>query len=88
MQDSKQRKWQGIISIMAGVFRMGLRVEHSMQVFKGKNIIAYSWNHGNEYTMTLEDSKGVQERIRIPAYMKEMFEQYWAITMADTTMAA
>ena len=49
---------------------------------------AYSWNHGNEYTMTLEDSKGVQERIRIPAYMKEMFEQYWAITMADNTMAA
>ena len=67
---------------------MGLKVENSMQVFKGKNIVAYSWNHGNEYTMTLEDIKGVRERIRIPAYMKEMFEQYWAITMAEEAFAA
>jgi hypothetical protein len=67
---------------------MGLLVENSMTVFKGKNIVAYSWNQGNEYTMTLEDAKGNRERVRVPAYMKDMFEQYFAIVMGDEEMAA
>jgi hypothetical protein len=65
---------------------MGLQVENSMAVFKGKSIVAYSWNHGNEYTMTLEDIKGETTRVRVPAYMKEMFEQYFAITMGEEEM--
>jgi hypothetical protein len=65
---------------------MGLLVENSMTVFKGKNIVAYSWNQGNEYTMTLEDAKGKRERVRVPAYMKEMFEQYWAIANAEEAL--
>ena len=67
---------------------MGLRVENSMKIFQGKNIVAYSLNHGNEYTMTLEDKKGNMERIRVPAYMKDMFEQYFAITMGEEELAA
>lgn len=67
---------------------MGLRVENSMKIFQGKSIVTYSWNQGNEYTMTLEDNKGNRERVRVPAYMKDMFEQYFAIVMGDETMAA
>jgi len=67
---------------------MGLLVENSMTVFKGKNIVAYSWNQGNEYTMTLEDAKGKRERVRVPAYMKDMFEQYFAIVVCEELEAA
>ena len=67
---------------------MGLRVEHSMKVFQGKSIVAYTWNQGNEYTMTLEDRQGNRERIRVPAYMKDMFEQYFAIVVCEELEAA
>jgi hypothetical protein len=67
---------------------MGLKVETSMLAFKGRTLVDYNWNHGNEYTVTLLDTKGNRERVRVPAYMKDMFEQYFAVTMGVETMAA
>ena len=67
---------------------MGLKVETSMTAFKGRTLVDYNWNHGNEYTVTLQDNKGNRERVRVPAYMKDMFEQYFAVTMGTETMAA
>ena len=59
-----------------------------MTAFKGRTLVDYNWNHGNEYTVTLQDNKGNRERVRVPAYMKDMFEMYWSVTMQEDQLAA
>ena len=66
---------------------MGLKIETDMKAFKGKTLMGYSWNPGNEYVVFL-DNKGTQERVRIPGYMKDMFEMHWSITMQEDQLAA
>ena len=58
---------------------MGLKVETDMAVFKGKTMVDFRWNEGNEYTVVLEDKNGDRNRVRIPAYMVSILEQYWAM---------
>jgi len=58
---------------------MGLRVEKNMDVFNGKSLIGYSFTKGSEYTLDLEDREGKVERVRIPASLKELLDDYKAM---------
>lgn len=58
---------------------MGLKVETDMAVFKGKGLVDFRWNVGNEYTVVLQDKNGERSRVRIPAYMASILEDYWAV---------
>lgn len=55
---------------------MGLKVTKSLGVLTNKKLVGFNFNHGNEYTLTLEDSKGKRKRVRIPASFKQLLEDY------------
>lgn len=57
---------------------MGLKVTTDMEVFKGKKLVNWTFNEGNEYTLHLEDSEGKVHRVRVPGYMKVLLETFAA----------
>jgi len=58
---------------------MGLRVEKNLDVFNGKSLVGFRFDHGNEYTLDLEDKEGKIERVRISASLKELLDDYKAM---------
>jgi hypothetical protein len=70
---------------------MGLKVETSMEVFKGKKLVYWTFNAGNEYTLHLEDSKGKVSRVRVPSYFKDILEtfaaQQWWVAYEESVAA-
>jgi hypothetical protein len=55
---------------------MGLKVTKSLGVLTNKKLVGIRFNHGNEYTLTLEDKKGKRKRIRIPSSFKQFLEAF------------
>jgi len=58
---------------------MGLKVTTDLSVLKGKTLVDFNFNKGNECTITVTNKKGGSERIRIPSYIANAFEMYWSI---------
>ena len=55
---------------------MSLNVTWDMSVLYGKNLVGYNFNYGNEYVLHLEDREGNIERVRIPAALVNILNQY------------
>lgn len=58
---------------------MGLAVINDMRVFEGKALVGYSFNHGNEYTLYMEDADGMPSRIRIPSVLKDLLLDFYDV---------
>jgi hypothetical protein len=68
---------------------MGLKTTTDFSVLKGKVLVGYNFNHGNEYVLHLQDNDtGKIERIRVPYYMKDLMEQFYWLAQEEALEAA
>ena len=66
---------------------MSLNVTWDMSVLYGKDLVGYNFNHGNEYILYLEDREGNIERVRIPASLVNILDQYREIEHVEEKVA-